>query len=158
MVDSLILPRQRALTSISPHAGNPGVVVPKRAFARTIMTAGLGGGDKSGFSSPILFTFGAMAPLAALSNQDIAQVSHDVSDSNVEIVFASTPLELADDFWYSVTFRGLDKNWDNFTLLREKRAAFDNTGATFTIWSFLSVNSDVPFIDADVYELTWRRQ
>ena len=154
MPDSFIRPRQRALTSMSPHAGNPGVIVPARHFARTRMLAGLGAIDKSGYSSPDLFTFGAMEPLDAFG-RGITQVSHDVSDGIIEVVYDQSQAgELSEDFWNSVTFQGIDKEWDGFTLLRQDNILFDNTGATFALWNFAR---DVPFLDGDPYLMTWRR-
>ena len=154
MVDSLILPRQRALTSMSPHAGNPNVIIPKRAFSRTVMVPAVFV-NKTGFSSPALFGFGAMTPDSALG-RDIVQVTHDSGFAQTEILFAQTFAgELLEDFWHSVTFRSADSNWDRFTLLRSTNTQFDDTDPGWAIWNFLTRN--VPFVAAETYELTWRR-
>ena len=152
----VIRARQRALTALLPHPGNQSVFIPSRRLERsvTVMTADLGFIDKTGFSSPLIATFGAMSPLDALG-RDIAQVNHDVSDAQVEIIFAGAAGEILEDFWDSVTFASDDANWDGVTIKRVTNTLFDNTGATFTLWNFAI---DVPFIIAETYTLIWRRE
>ena len=154
MPDAFIRPRQRASTAVLPHQGNPNVLVPKRRISRTTMLVDTLA-VKTGFST--IFLFGTMTPKAALG-RDIVQVTHDSTLQLTEIVIAQTFAgELAENFWYSVTFdAAVDPNWDGFTLLRSDNSEFVDTDPAFSIWNFAS--RDFPFIDGESYLLTWRRQ
>ena len=96
MADSFIVHRQRALTSISPHAGNPGVIVPKRtsragSLIVPVFVTQIGAIPNGNVGVPVVFD---VAPLLNTTAGVVLTVTAGVMPVGISIVgltLAGTP-------------------------------------------------------------------